>query len=220
MAIIERKCSQCKQKITIDSANIVDVIYFDSLYYHTTCFEEMCIKKSQSKRGNPIKWAQAKDNMTDIQRTTKEMLVQNFAKDALNEWLLDNYDVVSVPKSLWYMVADLSNGIYKGKKCRVVTTNTLLDMWKWGQKKLNSIHVRNQANHCGPKTDIERLRYDLAILLNHMEDYNKHIKQIKVLEAEQKQRQKEVVAVDYSKIKVNNNDNGLDDISDLLDALI
>ena len=174
MATITRKCAKCKQEITIEHNNISDVVYYNKLYYHEQCFCDLCTQRIEKKRGKWVEWQEAYDNLWQLEADTKEMLEKYFAKEELNEWLLNNYDICAVPGSFWQMVADLENGKYRNKKCKPIKTDMLLAMWKWGQGKLDKIAQNNRASRKGPSNDTERLRYDLAILMGHVEDYKKY----------------------------------------------
>lgn len=219
--IIMRKCAKCKSEIAIDVHDIRNVIYFNKLYYHESCFEETAKQKSASKRGKPQVWQEALDGIWELEAETKKMLEHFYAKDELNTWLLDNYDIVAVPSYLWQLIADLENGKYKNKKCKPINITTLCSMWKWGQKKLNQIAITNKANRKGPKNDNDRLRYDLAVLMGHVEDFKKHQNKIKAMDMERQIAKKENININYNKIKtINSNNDGLDDINDLLDELI
>lgn len=218
---IKRKCAKCKSEIEINRYNIVDVVAYQGKYYHSSCFNALAAQRAASKRGNPEQWQEALDNMCVIESDTKKSLERFFAKDDLNVWLLDHYDVAVVPTYFWQVVADLESGKYKQQRCKPITVERLYNMWIWGQKRLDGIDAKNKINHTGPKNDSDRLRYDLAILISHTEDYKRHIAQVQALEAERQQREKENVKVDYNKIKSTQMTNdSLDDISDLLDELI
>lgn len=219
--VITRKCAKCKKEIEIDKNDICNVIFFNKLYYHESCFETMAAEKSTSKRGKPQMWQEALENIWELEAETKKMLEHYFAQDELNEWLLENYDIVSVPSYFWQLVADLESGKYKNKKCKPVGITTLCPIWKWGQKRLDKIAINNKANRKGPQNDNDRLRYDLAILIGHVEDFKKYQSRIKAMEEERRIANKENIKIDYNKIKTSNKNNeGLDDISDLLDELI
>ena len=219
--IMTRKCAKCKGEIEIGSNNITDVLKFQGKYYHSKCFEEMATQKAISKRGKPQMWQEALDNIWELESETKKMLEHYFAKDKLNDWLLENYDIVSVPSYFWQLVADLESGKYKNKKCKPISIITLYSMWQWGQKNLDKIAINNKSKHKGPKNDNDRIRYDFAILISHAADFKKHQNKINAMEAERQIANKENIKIDYNKIKtINKNNEGLDDISDLLDELI
>ena len=217
----KRKCAKCKGEIKIHRDNICDVICYQSKYYHADCFEELATQRAASKRGNTEQWQEALDDLWGLEDSTKKALERFWAKDDLNVWLLDHYDVAAVPSYFWQVVNDLECGKYKQQRCKPVSVELLHKMWQWGQKRLDDISAKNKINHTGPKSDIDRLRYDLAILISHTEDYKRYVAKVQALEAERLQRRKETIKVDYNKIKpVQKANDGLDDISALLDEMV
>lgn len=211
---MERKCAHCKDIISIEQNNIIDVLQFQGKYYHSQCFEEMASQKANSKRGKPEMWREALDDIWELEANTKKLLEMNFAKDELNEWLLNHYNITAVPSTFWQRIADLERGIYKRKKCKPVSIVTLSGAWKWGQRKLDEIARNNKVNHSGPKSDDERLVYDFAILIGKISNYLAY----KAKQDAMKQETKTTVYVNYDNIqRKENTQEGLDDISDLLD---
>ena len=169
--IITRKCACCKGVIEIDKRNISNVVCFQGKYYHYDCFEDMASEKAASRRGKPQMWQEALDHIWEIEADTKKMLEQFIAKDELNTWLLNNYDIVTVPSYFWQLVSDLEGGMYKRQRCKPVSAATLYECWKWGQKKLNEIDHYNRSHNKGPKDDGARLMYDLAVLVGKVPNY-------------------------------------------------
>ena len=169
--VIIRKCAKCKGVIEINKKNICNVLQFQDKYYHYDCFEAMATEKAQSNRGKPQMWQDALDRIWDIEAETKKMLEQFCAKDDLNTWLLDNYDIAMIPTRFWQVIADLEMGKYKGKRCKPVSTSILCGCWKWGQRKLNEINQYNRSQNKGPIDDNARLMYDLAILIGKIPNY-------------------------------------------------
>ena len=169
--VITRKCAKCKGVIEIDKNDIRDVLQFQDKYYHYGCFEAMATEKAASNRGKPQMWQEALDSIWEVEADTKKMLEHYFAKDDLNAWLLDNYDITMIPTRFWQVVADLENGEYKGSRCKPVSVKTLCGCWKWGQRKLNEINQYNKSHSKGPKDDCARLMYDLAILIGKIPNY-------------------------------------------------
>jgi hypothetical protein len=221
--IITRKCAKCKGVIEIDVDDIDSVIYFNKLYYHEDCFVDMAQQKAASKRGKPQMWQDALNNIWSLEAETKRMLESYAAKDELNEWLLRNYDVSMVPSYFWQLVVDLESGKYKNKRCKPINITTLYSMWRWGQKRLNQIALKNKENKRGPQTDNDRIRYDLSILLSHLEDFKRYQNKVKAERVEaQASAQKENKNIDYkviNKIKEINTKRQEDDISDILDEI-
>lgn len=219
--IVVRKCAKCKGEIVIHKNDIRDVLQFQDRYYHYGCFEELANEKASSNRGKPQMWKDALDNIWELESDTKKMLEHYFAKDDLNAWLLNNYDITMIPTRFWQVVADLENGKYKNKRCKPVNITTLCSMWRWGQKHLDKIAANNKSSNKGPGNDSDRLRYDLAILISHTEDFKKHQNKIKAMDAERQIAERENIKINYNKIKtVSSNHEGLDDINDLLEELI
>ena len=111
----------------------------------------------------------------------------------------------------------MGNGKYQRRKCKPVYIKTILEAWEWSQKQLDDISIRNKMNHKGPKNDSERIIYDLAIVLRHLEDYF-------TWKAKSEANKKEVVRnatydeIDMSKLgKVQQEQK--EDISDIFDDL-
>ena len=216
--IITRKCACCKNEIVIDVDDVRDVVYFEGLYYHSTCFEEMATRKAASKRGKPQKWQDALDRLWELEAESKRMLEYRVAQDELNEWLLEHYDIVEVPKRFWQVVADLGAGKYKQRKCKPVSIQTLCGCWKWGQRKLNEIHRNNKTYNKGPMNDSIRLMYDLAVLIGKVPAYLSYKDKQKVTRNEMIRNANFVNDVDMSRIgkkeKVNK-----EDISDIFNDI-
>ena len=198
--IVTRKCACCKGVVEIDRNNIVDVLYFQDKYYHSKCFISMAEEKAASKRGKPQVWKDALDRIWELEAETKKMLEHYFARDELNAWLLENYDITMVPSRFWQVVADLEIGKYKGSRCKPVTVNTLCGCWKWGQKKLNEINQYNKSNNKGPTDDNARLMYDLAVLIGKIPNYLSYKNKQKTAQNEMKRTAISSDDIDMSKI--------------------
>jgi hypothetical protein len=171
---ITRKCACCKNEIVIDVDDVRDVVYFEGLYYHSTCFKEMATRKATSKRGKPQKWQDALDRLWELEADSKKMLEYRMTQDELNEWLLKHYDIIEVPKRFWQVVADLGAGKYKQRKCKPVSIQTLCGCWKWGQHKLDEIYRNNKMYNKGPTDGSARLSYDLAVLVGKVPQFIAH----------------------------------------------
>lgn len=221
--VVTRKCACCKDVIVIDRNNISNVLQFQDKYYHSDCFEAMATEKAASKRGKPQMWQDALDHIWELEAETKKMLEHFWAKDDLNEWLLENYDVTMVPNRFWQIVAELEGGMYKRKRCKPVSIDTLYHMWKWAQKRLNKIDAKNKERRMGPQTDDDRIRYDLSIILSHTEDFKKYQRRIEAekaeSEAENKKNNKSINYGSISKSKEDSKKYKEDNINDILDEI-
>lgn len=214
--VLIRKCAFCKGVITIDKDSIDDVLQYKNKYYHLSCFEVMATEKAASKRGKPVEWQAALGNLRELKNETRSVIEHSWAKDDLNSWLLQHYDISVVPSRFWQIVAELEQGKYKGKKCKPIEISTILGAWQWGQTKLNRININNKKNHKGPKDDNARLSYDLSIIISKVPNYFSHLSKIKALESETKQTT-EKTKINYNNLERQTNNNELDDISALLD---
>ena len=216
-----RKCGACPKPIEIDKEHTSNIVYYKNKYYHSSCFCDIATKRSQSKIKSASEWKEALDNLWELEAETEKMLKSSIAKDELNEWLLSHYDIAVVPARLWQIVADLERGAYKGKRCRPISMEMLVSVWKWGQRKLDEIARSNKANHKGPQNDETRLVYDLAILVGKVPSYLSYKEKQKAVEIERQRELKENIKIDYGKManSTKKNDNNLQDISSLVDDL-
>ena len=167
-------------------------------------------------------WHKYIKDMSQFENAAKKRINCKRYKDELNEYLLHHYDIQEIAdKRFWTVVADLDKGLYKAKKCKPVSTQILLDAWKWGQRKLDSINRKNKMAKKGPKNDIERIPYDLAIIVKHIPDYLKAKAKRDAEEAEREAEAKNSVKINYNNIAIQqeSKSNGLGDISDLLDEM-
>lgn len=218
---IKRKCDKCKKEIIIERSNMRGPVLYKGKYYHSNCFCELCEEKKATSKRSLLFWQNALDNIEQCKDDAIEKSEYQFAKDDLNEWILNHYDVITLPSRFWNVVADLESGTYNKKKCSHVPTKLLFNAWRWGQHNLDSINRKNKMNKTGPRTDAERINYDLAIILKHIPDYIKAKAKQDAEEAERQAQAKEVVKINYNNIaiKSESNSNVLDDISDLLDEM-
>ena len=198
--VVTRKCACCKGVIDICKNNISDIVCFQDKYYHYKCFISMAEEKAASKRGKPQMWQDALDSIWELEAETKKMLAHYFARDELNTWLLEHYDITVVPSRFWQVVADLEVGKYKGGRCKPVGVDVLYGCWKWGQRKLNEIDQYNKSQHKGPKDDSARIMYDLAVLVGKVPNYLAYKEKQKVAQNEMKRTAATYDDVDMSKI--------------------
>ena len=218
MPDVVKECPVCKKEIEIDNINdIHDVARVKTKYYHSQCLKEYAKKLTQRQKHDAI-WDDVVKSISFYEKDAKEILYKRYWQDKLNEHLKRHYDIQIMPKSFWELVADLHNGIYKGLSCKRISMNTLCGAWIWGQRKLDSINRKNKQNKKGPKTDLERLPYDLAILIQHIPDYIKYKAKLDAEEAERREKTKETARIDYNNVYVEpKKKEGIGDLSSILD---
>ena len=93
----------------------------------------------------------------------------------------------------------------------------LVDMWKWGQVRLNRIASKNKTNNMGPKNDTDRLRYDLSILLGHVGDFIKYTTRTKEEAVEIKNRVQTISKINYENLNIQSKEKTSD--SNILDLM-
>ena len=218
---IQRKCHHCKKYIIIDKDDLTTAVLYKTFYYHRDCYVALCEGRVAKKSSSSPLWQNNLDNIEQFVSDAKEMSIYQFAKDDLNEHLLKRYNITSVPKRFWNVLGDLGNGIHNNTKCNPVSTELISGCWIWGQSHLDAVKRRNTKQGTGPKTDAERLNYDLAIVLGHIEDYKKHLAKLKAEEAERKNAEANKIKINYNNIanNIKQTTEGLDDISGLLDDI-
>ena len=217
---MQRKCPHCGEKVEFDADNMQGVAYLKARYYHTNCLLELAKDKRQKKK-HAAYWDTMESDISTYENDAKKQVIVAAGRDKLNEHILSHYNITNIPSRFWNVISDIGNGNYNKRKCKPVDANMLFETWQWGQKNLDKITKNNKKIKKGPKNDSERINYDLAIVLNHVTDYERYIEKIKIEEAEREMAAKEKIKIDYSKIvnNANRNNDGLDDISDLLDEL-
>lgn len=97
---ITRKCGACKQAIEIDREDIHDVVVFDNLYYHTSCFICAAEKRSKRKGTKAAEWKYALERVNELEKEARALLKCRIPykeqMDKLNDYLLSKYRVVSI----------------------------------------------------------------------------------------------------------------------------
>lgn len=171
--IVKRKCAVCNKMIEINCNDIKDVVLYKNKYYHKDCFIKVSTERIARNNRYSQTWQDALDDIKEYEDAAAEKTNYQYYKNLLNEYLIKAYDITCVPSSFWPYVSDLHEGKYRNSTCKPIKIDMLYNMWKWGQKNLNRIHAMNKTKNRGPNNATGRLKYDLAILMNHTDDYIK-----------------------------------------------
>ena len=217
---IVRKCGGCTNPVEIKRNNVENIVFYKLKYYHSKCFCDIATKRSSKNTKTAQEWKDALDNFVELERDTKNKLDNSWSGDDLNEWLLDHYNITKAPDRIWSMLADLNKGKYKNKRCEPISTELILETWKWGQRKLDSIARNNKMSNKGPADDSARIIYDFSIIVSKVPNYLSHQAKMKMIHEEEK-KESEKTYIDYDNIptaKVER-DTTFDDISTLLDEI-
>lgn len=214
-----RKCAVCEKVLsTKNKNNLGHILRYKGKYYHTECFIALAESRVAKNNSHSASWQQALNNIDVMIEDARLAITVKVKTDPLNDYLLINYDVGSLSSRFWSTINDIGNGVYRHKRCKAISCETLLDMWKHYQKELNNINLWNKSH--GKEIYGEgRVNYDLAVLIGKYSEYSKIKAKREAEEVERQIKQKEVVKIDYSRIKSEHKSNELDDISSLLDDM-
>lgn len=171
MEQVKRKCAHCEEIICTDYDNLNGILKYDNKYYHTNCFKELCSTKLMSKRCKKEKWETALNNIGKLESQTKNGLCDNMYESMLVSYLIDNYKISKASNRFYITIHELSSGKYRGKICKPISTKLLFNAWKWAQSNLDNISKYNKSNNKGPTNDVDRVLYDLAIVIDKIPIY-------------------------------------------------
>lgn len=220
---IKRKCSCCGEDFYISKDNIDDAIYYDKKTYHSSCFINICNKRSQMKREDVSqKWTWVLNHLDSIKQESYEHLKLAVIKEDVFNFIKDAYDITIIPTTVWQKLSNIYNGTFKGMTYGIPPEH-LLDMWERKIDMLNGIANRNNTKGRTMNVD-QRINYDLSVLVNKYDSYLKWLEKQKILEAENKKKieiGKTDIATSIINTKANegNLDQKNDDISDLVDDI-
>ena len=216
-AILRRKCAKCKKIIEIDVDDIKDVMYFENLYYHDSCFRALVDKRSVNKNALP-KWKEIlDDDFKQVEKDAYYIVNYYYGRDLLFNHLLSTYDINAVSTYMAKQFDAVIKGEYKGKS-KPIEYRDLASCWIEIQPQLNKIY-NNKQRFGVNMTDTQRIIYDLAIVVGEYNNWRKSKELLKIKEANRKLEEQKTARIDYTKIKTIENSDGLGDINDLLDEI-
>lgn len=216
---IHRKCGCCGEDFYISNKSIEDAIYYDKKTYHSSCFINICNKRSKMKRADVSqKWTWVLNNLEHIREESFRHLNLAITKEGVFDFIKDTYDITIIPTTVWQKLGNIYNGTFKGMSVGIPPEH-LLDMWKRKIDMLNGIANRNSTKGITMNTD-QRINYDLSILVNKYDSYLKWLEKQKVLEAEKEiEKNENIVRKSVGYVAQKANDNNSDDISGLVDDI-
>ena len=217
---IKRKCGCCGEYLYINKNNIDDAIYYDKKTYHSSCFINMCEKRSANKRVDiSQKWKWIYNHIELIKNDTYSHLMNSIEKDEVFQFIKDAYDLTIVPTTVWQKLSNIYDGTFKGMSTGIPPSD-LLDMWRRKIDMLNGIAKKNEVKGIHMQPD-QRLNYDLTILVNKYDSYLKWKEKQKILQTEKEtEKTQNIVSQSIGYMKNTNQDNtDTDDISDLVDDI-
>lgn len=223
---IKRKCGCCGEYFYINKNNICEAIYYDNKTYHSSCFINICEKRSKNKRKDiSQKWTQIYENIELIKEDTRLKLLDAIERNDIFEFIKEAYDLTIIPSTVWQKLSNIYAGTFKGMTVGIPPSH-LLDMWKKKINILNGIASKNESKGVHLEPD-QRLNYDLSVLVNKYDSYLKWLEKEKINNLEQTQDSFDNIVgtiIGYNKSVLHKSDDDLDnndmnDISSLVDDI-
>ena len=216
---IKRKCSCCGEDFYISKDNIDDAIYYDKKTYHSSCFINICNKRSKMKREDVSqKWTWVLNHLDSIKQESYEHLKLAVIKEDVFNFIKDAYDITIIPTTVWQKLNNIYNGTFKGMTYGIPPEH-LLDMWERKIDMLNGIANRNNTKGKTMNAD-QRINYDLSVLVNKYDSYLKWLEKQKILEAEKEiEKNENIVGKTIGYVTQKTEKSNSDDISDLVDDI-
>lgn len=218
---LAKQCASCKQNevITFDNIDHMHLILFKNKYYHRDCFISVCKERVAKNNRYSLSYNEALQHVDALEKETMDRIVRKISQDSLNYHLLDSYDITIVPKYFWQMIADIESGKYKNKPCHKISMKTIYNTWCYFQHDLDGIDRFNRSHHKGPKSDADRLNYDLSIIFQRVPEYRKIIAKEEVEKEIEKQQKKMETKVNYEVLGTTSVEILEQDFYDLVDEI-
>lgn len=217
---IKRKCGCCKEYFYISNNDIDNAIYYDKQTYHSSCFINICNKRSKMKREDiSQKWTWVLNHLDQIRKESYQHLSLSITKENVFEFIKDAYDVTIVPTTVWQKLSEIYSGTFKGMSVGIPPEH-LLDMWKRKIDMLNGIADRNKTKGVVMSSD-KRINYDLSILVNKYDSYLRWLEKQKIIASEKEiEKSDNIVGKSIGYTASNKSEkNDSDDISALVDDI-
>lgn len=183
---LTRKCFLCKRPINLVT-EFPDVVCPPSAgsvqFAHSACYKA----KLTGRRRGALTPGQADELISSLAPATRAHISQALSpkpahakpgpvqgastnpRRQLTDWLLKAYDVSSIPARFYQKLAAVYDGSYTGL-AQPIPAEHLFDMWQQKKQYLDKVAARN-AQKGNRMQSVQRLSYDLAILLSRYKDY-------------------------------------------------
>ena len=220
MRIITRKCSICKNPIYINDTNedfFITLKNKTKSYTHTNCY----IKKQTTKKRSPKTVEECQKYIEQCRQNTKVTEKKKSTKNELYEFLFDMYDISYFPQYFYIKMDSVYKGTMKNLN-KPVPPEDLLDMWKQKRNYLDKVAEQNRKKG-NEISGVNRVNYDLAILLSKYDSYLKWKEQQKIAIAElDESKKRSIEKIEYTDVvrpKRTGTSNNKVDINSMLDEI-
>ena len=186
------KCKICG----LDNIDKYDKNYIikSKRYIHIDCYKEHMLNKGKSIEDIQFE-------IDCIRNDIESNLVKTKEKDMFLKEIFSNYDISVLPSFFYVKVANITKGTHKGMS-RPISYFELNEMFVLMRKYLDNSNARMISKGKGFKTELDRLNYDLAIIINNYDKYLKHKTETKSIEREIKNINKTIKESNNIEIKI------------------
>ena len=220
MRAITRKCSICKEPIYINDTNedfFITLKNETKSYTHTNCY----IKKQTTKKRSPKTVEECREYIEQCRQNAKVTEKKKSTKNELYEFLFDMYDISYFPQYFYIKMDSVYKGTMKNLN-KPVPPEDLLDMWKQKRNYLDKVAEQNRKKG-NEILGVNRVNYDLAILLSKYDSYLKWKEQQKIAIAElDESKKRSIEKIEYTDVarpkRVGASNNKVD-INSMLDEI-
>ena len=221
MRAITRKCSICKEHIILNGGSenyFIEYKNNNSSCTHTKCY----IDYHTTKKRKPKTIEECNDFIDSCREVAKSVEKKQNIRHELYEFLFEMYNISFFPNYFYIKMDSVYKGTYKNLN-RPVPPEDLLDMWKQKRNYLDKVAEQNRKK--GTEiTGVNRVNYDLAILLSKYDAYLdwKEKQQIAIAEINNSKKRC-IEKIEYTDvvrpINVKQNTNTTIDINSILDEI-
>lgn len=226
-----RVCSRCKEKFDVLTDDYVKV---NKRNMHTQCYIDLQLNKGLSIDYVKSSVLELKELMNiekqhkeklEIEKQAKKLYAQktqvnrNIDRKLFFDYVSEKYGVSTFPKHFFMKMSAINNGTHPSvNKC--IPYDDLLDMFKRQEHYLAGIHL-NLSSVNKELSGINKLNYDLAVIVNMYDKYLEWKQKQAVLQATRDivNKTSKETNVNVKKVYKRNNNENNNDISDILNDL-
>ena len=160
-------CCACGSQFSYPPYSGEYVIYENKLWCVSCLIAERTQPSTKHDRWLPVK-AETDKKIANLQKQTEPILDSYIARTNLYSYLEKHYNVLYFPKSFYEKMVSIFNGTYNGLKSPI-SPDDLLDMFFQKQQGLDKLAMTKW--HSNQPTPINRIYYDLAVLMSKYSSY-------------------------------------------------
>lgn len=181
MRVITRKCSVCKEPIVI--GNNYDGYFIEYKGNNSSCTHTKCyIDYHTTKKRKPKTIEECNEFINLCNEQAKSVEKKQNIRNELYDFLFEMYNISFFPNYFYIKMDSVYKGTYKNLN-RPVPPEDLLDMWRQKRNYLDRVAEQNRKK--GTEiSGVNRVNYDLAILLSRYDAYLKWKEQQELAVAE------------------------------------